>query len=168
MQDPFAKHVVVDMRDRTKGLKVPLDFGGRKRCTFQMGKPKSYEADEGIFMLSGEIVTASGHRFHALLEISALDSGEHSGTGVAYTSPEGEPQLAFQGEPGFKELVATIQAEDPSFRMFPYAYHYYMPLMTHDHHVDDQTGWSDNWESLQRRAAQMDKTSTDTPGMSPQ
>lgn len=153
--DPFVGHVVLDMRERTQGARSPLSFGGGKRCTFQMGVPKSYAVDEGFFMITGEIVTASGHRFHALLEISALDSGEHFGTGVAYVDAHGQQQLAFQGEDDFKSFVATMQAMDPAFKAFPYAYRYYVSVCR-DIHVDEATGWSNTWESLQKVSATLD------------
>lgn len=152
VKDQFTQHAVLDMRDRTKGVKTSLSFGGRKRCTFQMGKPKAYETYEGQFMVTGEIVTASGHRFHALLEISALDSGEHFGTGVVYVDTNGKSQLAFQGDEEFKAFIAMMQAQDPGFRVFPYAYRYYT-VVGRDIHIDESTGWSDDWASLQRKAA---------------
>lgn len=158
MNDPFAPHVTTDMREKTLGIKVPLQFGGRKQCTFQMGKPKAYETYEGQFMVTGEIVTASGHRFHALLEISALDSGEHFGTGVVWEDKQGRKGLAFQGDSDFKAFIADMQAQDPDFRAFPYSYRYYSAV-GHDHHIDPDTGWSDTWESLQQK----DKTMNQSP-----
>ncbi len=155
--DPFAEHTVFDMRKKTKGAKTPINFGRSKRCAFEAGVSRSYNLGDGSVMLTGEIVTASGHRFHALLGVSLQDSGEHFSTGVVYRDANGQVQIVFQGDADFKDLTDYMQAQHPAFRMFPYTYRYYK-WHAEDIHVDEDTGWSNTWDGLQLMAQKLAKS----------
>jgi hypothetical protein len=128
-----------DFKPQTKGNKIQVRFGGRKRCTFTAGGRKRYLVDDvfgdgtGGVMVNGEIRFADGSTAHALLEIDESSSGEHGGTGVFL--PDGS--VVFQGDKGFKEALAAAGVAEA----FPYKYRCTAPLHTDDIHVGDD-GWS--------------------------
>ena len=85
---------MTDFRKETKGLKGAMAFSERqKKPTFFTGgrakghavRPKDFETE---VYLNGEIETANGDRFHAIIIVTPCDSGEHWGTLIYKASDE--------------------------------------------------------------------------------
>ena len=133
-----SKNTSKDFRTKTKGQRLTVNFGGRKRATFTAGGRKRYLVAEeynkiGQVMVNGEIRFADGTIAHALLEIDESSSGEHGGTGVWF--PDGE--VVFQNEKGFKAALAKHGVTNA----FPYQYRYTGDVRADDHHIGED-GWS--------------------------
>ena len=125
---------MTDHRETTKGLPVRINFGGT-HYTNKAGAPGFMDLNDGMLALSGEIKTADGDFFHAILEIDSTSSGEHWGTIIVL--PDGA--LVAQDDGDFLELLGKTKEQ-----VFPYSYRYFpLPgLYLEDHHVDPATGWS--------------------------
>ncbi len=112
---------------------------------------KMARENEGFVLKSGELLTASGHRFYALMALDATSSYENHGCTVAVPNDaaelEGEDpadrfRLYEQGEPDFYSWIARAKASDPGFEFFPYRYRYFdVSDAERDHHAGDD-GWS--------------------------
>ena len=125
----------------TKGLKVRINFGGRKEATFTAGGRKRYMVNKewdgpygpvGFVYVNGTVRLADGTKVYAILGISEPDSCEHCDTGVF--TPSGD--LVWQGDEGFCEALGKTKEQ-----VFPYKYRYDKELNGRDHHVGDD-GWS--------------------------
>lgn len=106
---------------------------------------KLFDGEFGVFM--GEIVSSSGHRFHALIQLCVQDSCEHYGVSVfAATHVTDKGKIAWdvfeQGTPQFDAWVEEMKQNVDGFKLFPYSYRYRdANLRDRDHHVGDD-GWS--------------------------
>lgn len=91
---------------------------------------------------SGEIVSASGHRFWALLELDSLSSYEHGGTGIASVI-DGVFRFAWhEDSEDYEQWLADIKRANPDFQFIPYRYRYFDESVgDRDHHVGAD-GWS--------------------------
>lgn len=127
-----------------KGLKTEIDTGDAK-ATLVLGKlARRQEArleGEGFGLVMGEIVTKTGHHFHAVIELCIEDSCEHYGS-IVYYLDDNTVRTAEQSTPSWNEWVAKMKATSPDFEPFPYKYRYRNTDLRHgDHHVGDD-GWS--------------------------
>lgn len=141
--------------DALKGYKItvplPTDNDGTEgelKLTLGTHEPEKEEhlLWDGFAMLMGEVITASGHKFHAVIEICVEDSGEHYGSSLIVLYPE-DNLVAYgtfpQDDPDLKTYVAELKKRLPDFELFPYRYRYLDETWRHtDHHVDPVTGWS--------------------------
>lgn len=106
--------------------------------------------NDGATVKSGEILTASNHRFLAFVDLDADSSYELYGCGVVVLSTDGVPEAAWQDEAPFEEWERREKAADPSFEAFPYSYAYYDDSdAERDHHVGDD-GWSPTYPPVRR------------------
>lgn len=157
----------LDARDLRKGLWRtalffdPLDPDGHdpdRIVRFVTGmKDPELEArplDEKGRMVAkcGEILTASGHRFHAVLVLegaAGFDTFQHYDTILVVPTFEAGELADFiivsQEREDFAGFVARLRRRPPyaGLEVAPYAYRYY-DASTHglDPHVDERTGWS--------------------------
>jgi hypothetical protein len=122
--------------------------------TFDLGsvdtRVEARDAGRGISWRSGEIHTAFGDRFWAILSIDVGQPHEHWETCIAYVD-FGEVRLACQTRAGFAEWVERMKETDPVFEIFPYTYRFLdQEIQAADFHIDDATGWSDTREGLEK------------------
>lgn len=99
---------------------------------------------DGAALKSGEIVTASGHRFWALLELDSLSSYEHGGTGIASVIG-GKFRFAWhEDSEEYEQWLADMKRAYPDFQFIPYSYRYFdESVRDRDHHVGAD-GWSEH------------------------
>ena len=100
---------------------------------------------QGFTIKSGEVVFASGHHFHALIQLDTDSSYENWGIAVAVLEGD-QVKLLWQDDEDFEErlgsVVKTLDPDGPLLEIFPYRYHYYDHSdADRDHHVGDD-GWS--------------------------
>lgn len=100
---------------------------------------------QGFTIKSGEVVLASGHWFHALMQLDTDSSYENWGIAVAALEG-GQVRLLWQDDDEFEDrLAAIVRVQHPPgapLQVYPYRYHYYDHSdAERDHHVGDD-GWS--------------------------
>lgn len=141
-----------DQRQGLKGARIELAYGegpNAEPALYTLGEADPVaeamiaDEQEGFAIKSGELATASGHRFYALMELDASSSYENWGCGVAVGSFAGEDfRLLWQGDDDFDAWIAEAKNQDPAFEFFPYRYRYFdRSDSERDHHVGDD-GWS--------------------------
>ncbi len=136
---------------------VKLTLGSLNRT-----KEALLEDGEGSALKMGEIQTPSGHRFHAILDVSPEDSGEHMATYVVGLYREddadgGRTVYGLFGPDELKDWTDAMKEIDPSFVLIPYAYKYRdRDFRDFDHHVDPKTGWSSDPAKLGELKAKLD------------
>lgn len=160
-----------DLREATRHTALtvdpenPEDEESERMVPFELGSfDPEMEADplddEGRMVAkSGEILTSSGHRFHAAL---ILEGGQNFRTFGQWDAvlflPMFEDDALYdvavvsEGSEDFADFVARLREQQPVYRdlqVTPYTYRYYdtaaYPL---DPHVDDETGWSKNGKDV--------------------
>ena len=139
-----------DQREGLKGARIELAYGegpDAEPALYTLGEADAVaermiaDEQEGFTLKSGELLTASGHHFYALMELDASSSYENWGCGVAI-GPAENFRLLWQGEDDFEAWIAKTKGEDPDFEFFPYRYRYFDRTdAERDHHVGDD-GWS--------------------------
>ncbi|QIN85456.1 hypothetical protein GBA63_22405 (plasmid) [Rubrobacter tropicus] len=139
-----------DQREGLKGARIELAYGeGRNAepALYTLGDTDAVaermiaDEQESFTVKSGELLTASGHHFYALMELDASFSYENWGCGVAI-GPAENFRLLWQGEDDFEAWIAKTKGEDPDFEFFPYRCCYFDRTdAERDHHVGDD-GWS--------------------------
>jgi len=127
---------MLDYRQKTKGCKIDLSDNDTEQVLVAGEASTMWTIDPGTegrtALTMGELVTASKHRFHALLELSMENSGKLMGFFIL--SPDGSVVEGNNEE----LLVATV----PGLVMYPLHYKYYdLEVRVEDTHVDQQTGW---------------------------
>ncbi len=139
-----AKDVI---HESSTGMKSVIVFEGGDEAEYTSGEHIRQVEDaserEEYRTLMGEVETASGHRFHALLGICVEDVCEHYGTSLLVPTDGGWAWLA-QGE-GLEDWVADMNREvspEQPLVLFPYRYqHLDAALREGDPHLDGK-GWS--------------------------
>lgn len=139
-----------DQREGLKGARIELAYGEgpeAEPALYTLGEADAVaermiaDEQEGFTVKSGELLTASGHHFYALIELDASSSYENWGCGVA-VGPAENFRLLWQGEDDFEAWIAKTKGEDPDFEFFPYRYRYFDRTdAERDHHVGHD-GWS--------------------------
>lgn len=139
-----------EQREGLKGAKIELAYGegpDAEPALYTLGEADAVaermiaDEQEGFTVKSGELLTASGHHFYALMELDASSSYENWGCGVAI-GPAENFRLLWQGDDDFEASIQDVKSEDPSFEFFPYQYRYFdQSDAQRDHHVGDD-GWS--------------------------
>jgi hypothetical protein len=153
MEDCLSQHIRIDHRNDLDGSRVEILRSG-KVVTFDLGsvgtRVEARDAGRGISWRSGELHTASGDRFWALLAIDAGQPHEHWETCVAYVD-FGEVRLACQNSAGFAEWVERMKEPDPVFEFFPYTYRFLDEgIQKANAHIDNATGWAGTREDLEK------------------
>lgn len=149
-----------DGREGLRGWGVNLEGSlGAGLGPFVLGEadPESEEAFLGggtgtLVLKSGEVLTASGHHFFALLALDqasgyALEDAVLVLPGRDADYPAGRPAgFASTSDPLLPEPLPRLLSDDARFRdlsIHPFAYAYYdVALWEQDPHVDPETGWS--------------------------
>jgi hypothetical protein len=154
MDDYLFRHIRVDHRPWLTGSRVEIAWSGNV-VDFALGKVdarvEARDVGRGIAWRSGEIHTASGDRFWAILAIDAEQPHEHWETCVAYLDGDREVQLACQDSAGFAAWVGEIQEADPVFEFFPYTYRFLdEEIQSANGHINEDTGWSGAREDLEK------------------
>jgi len=123
----------------TKGKKVDVCYQrGKPATTFIAGGCERLEVDEYLTVVNGKVKLADGTVCNALLEIDETSSGEHCGTGIFFTEPDGACNITFQGDENFLTPLGKTKEQ-----VYPYKYRYEPGLVhCYDHHIDEETGWS--------------------------
>lgn len=103
-----------------------------KKVSFSPSKPKRVEVEEGMVLVSGEVITKDKTRFDAVLLIDESSSGEHFGTFFLVPGIG----IVCQDEKDFLKRIGKTKAQ-----VFPYKYRYHVALHCSDHHVGED-GWS--------------------------
>ena len=141
-----------DRREGLKGARIELAYGegpDAEPALYTLGEVDAVaermiaNEQEGFTVKSGELLTASGQHFYALMELDASSSYENFGCGVAVGDPTSRTfRLLWQGDDDFEAWVQEAKAEDPGFEFFPYRYRYFdRSDAERDHHVGED-GWS--------------------------
>lgn len=138
------------IREASTGIESPVTLEDGGEAIYTTGEhvrgAEDASESEGFRTLMGEIETASGHRFHALLGVCVEDVCEHYGTSLLVPTDDGWAWLA-QGE-GLEEWVADVNREvspKPPLVLFPYRYRYLdTTLREDDPHLDEER-WSRAW-----------------------
>lgn len=136
-----------DNRPRTLGLEVDLHVGASGApVPYVLGRADAAaertlaEEHGGFTFKSGEVRAASGHVFHALIELDASSSYENWGVGLAVVE-DGRLRIVWQLAPGFDEWLER-ERRDSGLALFPYRYRYYdRSDAERDHHTGPD-GWS--------------------------
>lgn len=130
------------------GIEVVVPFEDDRAVRYVAGKhvPEAElaSAHEGFRTIMGEVQTASGHRFHALLDLCVPDSHEHYGTSLL-VPVSADRWVWLEQDEGLGAWVERInrdvQPEQP-VALYPYRYRYLdEDLRGEDHHVGED-GWS--------------------------
>lgn len=113
--------------------------------------------DGDVILRSGEVLTATGHRVHAVIVLEASAVFEHLDTLFVFPVLAAADQRGgssvrrwepvAQSDGGFASAVASLKADPPyeDLEVFPLAYRYFdTDLWGKDPHVDADTGWSGN------------------------
>jgi len=127
----------------TKGMKVRLNLGdgkplvivtagGRKRVMLEKEYDSAGWGEVGYILVNGRIKFNCGITAYAMLEIGEPDGGELGG---AYLFVKGKG-LVHLGEE-FDKLPG-LEKKD----VWPFKYKIDGEIHCHDHHTDEETGWS--------------------------
>jgi len=101
----------------------------RKGTFTAKGKKRVVDYD-GLVMVNTDVKLNDGTILDAVCTFDEWSSGEHCGTFFLVDGKIYDPQ----------ELIkAKIKTRE---EVFPYSYKYRVPLHCHDHHVNEETGWS--------------------------
>jgi len=133
-----------DMRIHTMGENVSLTFPDGSKQTFTAGKPMitNHRNDTvNTIYQSGEIITPSGHMFHAILEFSTNGDILHDNTGILFLKPDNTIGMVWQHSSEYKVWLANMQRTVSGFKMRGYKHRYYIPMIE-DRYIDKRTGWS--------------------------
>lgn len=121
---------------KTKGYSYRIEISedeGHDFVTGQSGFLRWKEEGTDWSIRSAEFKLADGSRAYGAVLLCDGDSGEHYGSFII--SPAGD--IAEQGTSEFFDLLGRTEDE-----VVPYKYRYFDPL-ERDHHVDEDTGWSE-------------------------
>lgn len=139
-----------DQREDLKGARIELVYGegpDAEPALYTLGEADPVAErmiageQEGFTVKSGELLTASGHHFYALMELDASSSYENYGCGVA-VGRGSDFRVLWQGDEDFEAWIEEAKAGNPGFEFFPYRYRYFdRSDAERDHHVGDD-GWS--------------------------
>jgi len=139
LRDPKVANVMAGM---TKGVRVKVDTGYGKPVTMIAGGRrrklmsvdyKTIHGKIGMVLVNGMIKLACGMDAYAALVISEADAGELCGAYV-FTKRHGLVDVGNEEE---RSQVGLTQED-----IFPFKYRYDAQVLCHDHHVDEETGWS--------------------------
>lgn len=117
------------------------------------------DEDGRVVSKSGEILTATGHRFYAILTLEEPSAYGHSDTTLFAPVYEVgkivELEIFSQSQDDFAEVLENLRRHAPyqDLEAFPFTYRYF-DTSTHleDPHVDAATGWSRNGRRVMEEA----------------
>ncbi len=146
--DTPAEHVVRDHRFLTKNFIVYLNFDKEQTVRLLMGKPTRHRLSTlQQTCFTGEVITKSGDRFHAVIILVEQENCVFRKLGVVCPAADGRPRFLFEGDHEFPNWIRFMQEKYRGFVWQPYAYSLYVkPKGT----KRGSPRWSRTWAELQR------------------
>lgn len=141
------EYVVRDHRFLTKNFIVYLSLDKEPTIRLTMGEPAKHQMTtlkQSCF--TGEVITKSGDRFHAVIGLGEQGSAPLT-LGVVGPDANGRMRFLLESDPEFQGWIRFMQQKHRGFAWQPYAYCLYVgPHMA----KTEPPTWSKTWAELQQ------------------